>query len=377
MSEYQYYEFRAIDRPLDEAAQQALRAISSRARITTTSFVNHYEWGDLNGDPRALMAQWFDIHLYLANWGTRRLMIRVPRRFLDPKDVAPFLQAVEWADVRVSGEHVIIDIRLDDMEPGYDDDDGSVWLPSLAPLRADLLSGDLRLFYLLWLMAVQYGLIADDDLEPMPGISPVTHALERLGAFFEIDSDLIAAAAERGEDSVAHSGDMREILAALPDEERLNLLLRVTEGDPYVAVELKRWLRSPQSSRATRRTVGALQQRAQEIARARENAEAECKAAERRRQVEEAEKARNVRLKALKKRGTAAWRDVETEIERRNPTGYDRATYLLTDLRALASKERRDADFASRLAVIRQRHEGKRKFIERLDQLEVEDDEWR
>jgi hypothetical protein len=50
MSEYQYYEFQAIDRPLDRAAQDALRSISSRARITATSFTNHYEWGDLKGD---------------------------------------------------------------------------------------------------------------------------------------------------------------------------------------------------------------------------------------------------------------------------------------------------------------------------------------
>jgi hypothetical protein len=75
MSEYQYYEFQAIDRPLDSAAQDALRSISSRARITATSFTNQYEWGDLKGDPRKFMERWFDLHLYLANWGTRRLMI--------------------------------------------------------------------------------------------------------------------------------------------------------------------------------------------------------------------------------------------------------------------------------------------------------------
>src|SRR3979411_1516282 len=41
MSEYQYYEFQAIDRPLDRAAQEELRSISSRARITATSCTNH------------------------------------------------------------------------------------------------------------------------------------------------------------------------------------------------------------------------------------------------------------------------------------------------------------------------------------------------
>jgi len=43
MSEYQYCEFQAVDRPLDRAAQDALRSISSRARITATSSINHYE----------------------------------------------------------------------------------------------------------------------------------------------------------------------------------------------------------------------------------------------------------------------------------------------------------------------------------------------
>ncbi len=45
MSEYQYYEFQAIDQPLDERAQRDLRDISSRATITATSFTNTYSWG--------------------------------------------------------------------------------------------------------------------------------------------------------------------------------------------------------------------------------------------------------------------------------------------------------------------------------------------
>ena len=52
MSEYQYYEFLAVDRPLTDEDQQDLRAISSRARITRNSFTNHYRWGDLKAIPR-------------------------------------------------------------------------------------------------------------------------------------------------------------------------------------------------------------------------------------------------------------------------------------------------------------------------------------
>ncbi|MCG6656608.1 hypothetical protein HOP52_02305 [Halomonas campisalis] len=38
MNEYQYYEFLAVDRPLSADDQQALRVISSRARIAATGF---------------------------------------------------------------------------------------------------------------------------------------------------------------------------------------------------------------------------------------------------------------------------------------------------------------------------------------------------
>ena len=43
MSEYQYYEFRALDRPLTQAQMGELRAYSSRAQITSTGFVNVYK----------------------------------------------------------------------------------------------------------------------------------------------------------------------------------------------------------------------------------------------------------------------------------------------------------------------------------------------
>jgi hypothetical protein len=61
------------------------------------------------------------------------------------------------------------------------------------------------------------------------------------------------------------------------------------------------------------------QTRTNEIAEARERAEAERREAERRRQAAEAEKARRARLRILKQRGASSvWREIEQEIERRN-----------------------------------------------------------
>jgi len=377
MSEYQYYEFQAIDRPLDRAAQDALRSISSRARITATSFTNHYEWGDLKGDPRKFMERWFDLHLYLANWGTRRLMIRVPKAFVKQADIDPFLREIDWVEVWTSGDYLIIDIQHHE-DGGYDDwDDGSGRLAALAPLRTDLLSGDLRLFYLLWLVAVQDEFVPDNEIEPLPGIGPLTGALEGFAEFFGIDPDLVEAAAELAADDASMTKDeLRDALAVIPEREKVELLLRVVDGDTRVAVELRRRVRKKNPVPATHRTVGVLRMRAKEIAEARERAEAERLEAERRRQAAEAEKARRARLKILKQRGAnSVWREIEQEIERRNPTGYDNAMSLLFDVQALAIEEGTRDDFDRRLGSIRARHEKKAKFIERLSKLGRDSDE--
>ena len=55
MSEYQYYEFQAIDRPLTDEEMAELRSYSTRARITPTSFGNDYSWGSFKGDEDAWM----------------------------------------------------------------------------------------------------------------------------------------------------------------------------------------------------------------------------------------------------------------------------------------------------------------------------------
>ena len=85
MSEYQYYEFQAIDRCLTNAHMSELRAVSKRARITPNSFVNEYSYGDFKGDEDLWMEEYFDGFLYYANWGTRILKLRLPESLLDLK----------------------------------------------------------------------------------------------------------------------------------------------------------------------------------------------------------------------------------------------------------------------------------------------------
>jgi hypothetical protein len=57
VSEYQYYEFQAVDRPLTKAEMAELRDLSTRATITPTRFVNVYNFGDFRGNPLEVMEQ--------------------------------------------------------------------------------------------------------------------------------------------------------------------------------------------------------------------------------------------------------------------------------------------------------------------------------
>jgi len=85
VSEYQYYELRAIDRPLTKKEMAALRSVWTRAAITTTNVTNHHEWGDLKANPSKLLEKYFDAFVYVANWGTHAFHIRLPQESVDYK----------------------------------------------------------------------------------------------------------------------------------------------------------------------------------------------------------------------------------------------------------------------------------------------------
>jgi hypothetical protein len=165
MSEFQYYEFVAIDRPLSATAQKRLRRITTRATITSTRLVNTYEWGTFKADPLELVAKYFDAFLYYANWGTRRVILRIPSAKLALKLVKPYCAVrtsrsrtnSSVATVTTAGAHLVIDLwsedesgeGWDDMEPGL--------LSTLVPIRNELMAGDHRALYLAWRLRWQAG----------------------------------------------------------------------------------------------------------------------------------------------------------------------------------------------------------------------------
>lgn len=196
MSEYQHYEFQAIDRPLTAKEQAALRNYSSRATITSRRFAVGYSWGDFKGNPAAWMEKYFDAFLYLANWGTQELMLRLPRSVL-PLETAKAYCAGERASVRAGRDHIVLGFRSEEEEGSEWIDEDNDTLASLVPVRAELAGGDWRALYIAWLGCAQAGELDDEDLEPRcpPGLGTLSPALEAFATFLRIDEDLLEAAA--------------------------------------------------------------------------------------------------------------------------------------------------------------------------------------
>jgi hypothetical protein len=378
MSEYQYYEFRAVDRPLTEKMTQELRSLSTRAEITPTSFSNEYSYGNFRGDPKKLMEKYFDAFLYVANWGTHRLVFRLPAGALEVGQVKEYALD-EAVSIRTHGGHILIELVAQE-EGGYWEE-GEGRMDSLLPLREDLLAGDLRCLYLGWLRGLEQSYDLDEDASepPVPaGLGTMSKPLKDLAEFLWLDDNLLAAATEASsrvpaEPSPAESAAW---VKSLPASEKDEMLLRVLQDEARsLRGELLRRFRKARGGAEPaptgRRTVGQLlaaRDRQQQQAQRRE--EQRLAEEEARRQRQEAE-ARERRLGQLAGHQAEAWRQVDSLIASSQPKPYDEVVTLLQDLQALAEREGRRDEATQRIRQLREQHARKRTLIQRLDRASL------
>jgi hypothetical protein len=372
MSEYQYYEFRAIDRPLTDRQMRELRAISTRAAISRTSFSNYYTFGDLKANSRDLLVAYFDASLYFANWLYLEIAFRYPKGAVDEKALRRYAGS-HTLEIRSTAHDVVVAISLESDGESFDTaDDGSSWLSSLIALRADIASGDERALYLAWLLDVQCRKIDDDAVEPgrPNGLGRLSPTLDSFVDIMGIDRDLIAAAAE-GASRVVAAPSARQVerwIAALGTDEHVALLSRVARGDGSVSVEIMRGYRRharPRPSGLPLRTAGTLRERAEAMAEARHQVARRREARARARRERQEQVARDRYLASLCKRERQAWQQVDTLIDTKRPRDYDAAVTLLSDLRDV-SGQKRSGQFAQRISELREAHATKPSLLARL-----------
>jgi hypothetical protein len=371
MSEYQYYEFQAIDRPLTADQQAQVATLSSRAHVTAhmASFV--YNYGDFRGDPEQLLRDYFDAMLYMANWGSRRLMFRIPGALIDTKQVKLYCIS-EAIDVRQTPkkQHVIVDLEFNDEEQAeWTDGDG--WLDALMTLREELIQGDFRVLYLAWLKAAEGAVemeeIAEDTLEPpVPaGLGQLSPALETFVRFLDIDAAMLAVAAQQSGQRRQESLQLEPWIAQLPAAEQHDFLVRLSRGEANLSLLLRRRLQElatetqphERKGETGRRTIAALREAATVWRQQKQAAE-----------QRQAELARRRRLETLAAREPQVWQEIAGFLEEKKASAYDSAVSLLEDLRDLSTSRGDMADFQQRLADIERTYSSRSALLRRMRQ---------
>jgi hypothetical protein len=372
MSEYQYYEFQAIDRPLTPEEQEAVARLSSRVDPHPWRAVFTYSFGGgIGRRAEGLLADYYDALLYLANWGSRQLAFRFPKGLVDPEQLRQYnVETLEYPSdtitVTTGEEYAILDIQLHE-EEGMGWIEGEGWLGSLVGLRDAILQRDHRVLYMAWLKGLELAYDVDEDAQepPIPpGLRELTPSLRTFVELFDVNEDLIDAAAQRSASLKARAlteDDLRRAIAQLSTEERDGFLLRLAQGEPHLSLVLNRRLGTLvdadvlQHETGPRRTVGELFAEAKDLVEHRRAAEAAA-----------AEARRIAELEALAQRGDAVWDEVDALIQQGQAKPYDEAVRLLRRLRDLAEYQGRTVAFQKRLNRIHDKYSRRSALMRRL-----------
>ncbi len=363
MSEYQFYEFRAIDRPLTEDQKTFVCSLSSRASVTShsASFVYHY--GDFRGDVIKLMTDYFDAMMYMANWGSRRLIFRIPCSSIDMKQVEKYCISREINVKKTKDQkNVLLDIDFCD-ENLMDWIEGEDWFDDLVGLREELIQGDFRGLYLAWLKAAEY--MDPDPLEPpVPaGLGDLSHAQRKFVEFLEIDENLIEVAAQKS-GIKSKPVNLETCIEQLPSSEQYDFLLRLSRGKSNLSLLLNRRLlelagkAQPQQSQVEdtqKRTIGYLIESATILRQKKEEDERR-----------KAEIARQAELEVLASKKNQVWKDVDRLIEEKKVSSYRQAVELLKNLHDLAKYKGDLEEFQDHLTRIKKTYSNRPSLLRLL-----------
>jgi hypothetical protein len=372
MSEYQYYEFQAIDRPLTQEERAAICELSSRVKPTATTASFTYSYGNFRGDPKQVLARYFDIMYYITNWGTQQLMFRFPTSLINRETIE--LYCIDnYISLSFAGDWAILDWEFSQEEGFNDWIEGEGILSELIGLRQEILQQDYRGLYLAWLKAIDlsegYIDIDKTQLEPPlpPGLGQLSAAQKAFTEIFELEEHLLnVACASSGKLTTISEQTWQQAISQLSASERQDFLLRLAKGEHNLSAKFKQKLsqlipNSPASNQP-RRTIQELLEAAAE----------EGKKAEKRRQ-QEAEAKRIEELQTLAKREAQVWQQVESLIQKAQSKSYDEAVKLLVKLRDLAEYQNGLPVFQERLNRIYEQYSNRSGLKRRLQEVGLTD----
>lgn len=375
MSEYQSYEFVALDGPISDEGLRYARGCSSRAEVSRFRWHNTYHFGNFHGSVETLL-KYYDAHFYTANWGTVRFGLAFPEGCLEPEVIQPYLRGGERYEETLTtskaGKRLIVWWERNE-EGGWEWTEGEGGIDQLVGIREELMRGDYRALFLGWLADFdpdEWRDPADSGvlIPPIPtGLNALSPALRALIEHFPVDRDAHAVAAGESEATASDRIPMVKVLEDIPVSEMRALLARVAEGDgPRVMAELNRLTcpraRTPAGSAMTCTEFAA---RTIEVRQTRCSLEASAAAEKRKRE----EVARKRHLASVMQRADTIWAGLDALIDQKIASAYDQAAAQLHEMRDAHAQAGKDAKFQEKLAAFRARYARRSAMMRRIGNL--------
>jgi len=375
MSEYQYYEFVAVDGPISDEGLRYAEGCSSRADVSRVHWRNVYNFGDFGGSVERLL-QHYDAHFYIANWGTVRFAVALPEGVLDRDAAEPYVRGHEQYDdtltIKSNGARTIVCWERNE-EGGWGWTEGQGLISRLVGIREELMRGDYRALFLGWLADFRPDEWRDPRdsavlVPPIPaGLDCLTPALQTLLEQFPVDCDALAVAAGQAQGTMPDRIPISDALGKLPVSDVRALLARVADGDgTRVMSELNR-LTYPHIATSAGETLTCVEFAAKAITvrEARLEKEAKVVAAEKRR----AAKARKLHLESVMKRSDTIWAGLDPLMEEKAASAYDNVAGQLKELRDAYKQADKASAFQDRLEVFRERYSRRPAMMRRIKEL--------
>ncbi len=375
MSEYQYYEFVAIDGPISDEGLRYARGCSSRAEVSRVRWKNTYHFGDFHGSVDTLL-KYYDAHFYIANWGTVRLGLAFPKGVITPEAILPFLRGGERYEdtltIKEIGNRCIVWWERNE-EGGCWETGGEGLTDELIGIREELLRGDYRALFLGWLADFDPDEWQDSKdgavmMPPIPaGLDQLTSALAALIKHFPVDRDALAAATRLSQTSTPDRIPIATVLERLSVSEMRALLAQVAEGGGAgVMTELNR-LTYPRVQTPPSQAMRCVDFAAKtiETRKVRQKREAEAAAAKRLRETE----LRKQHLASVLQRADAIWSGLDALMDQKIASAYDQVANQLQELRDAYGQAHDIGAFQQKLAEFRRRYSNRPAMLRRIEKL--------
>lgn len=375
MSEYQFYDFYAIDKALSSAQQKKVASYSSRSNSNSRRATFVYNYGDFRYKIENVLYDFFDIAIYIANWGTRRLLMKFPANLVSLKDLKAYEYEYKGGDgyeyIRVSQkkEFIIVDLYADNEVGHWVEGEG--WLDDLLSVREQVLNGDYRVLYLAWLhfATLTAEFAEEEETEPpVPAnLGKLDVGLKNFIKYWGINKDVIAAASKASKvEKAIKAPDLSQFIGKLSTKEKEEYLTLLLTDENQAQYQLKKKLqdflapKKKDTKKGNARTTSEIVE-----------ASVKEKKSRIKKQKKAAEKAHIKKMEGIGEQQAEMWQELRDNADLKTAKGYENATNLLKDLKAYGVYAKEEKKFEKKLAKILEVYGSSVAFRRRLSKVEI------